>query len=174
MALRWGARQRNERVGFIHNQFRLVLFSVTFNSMARCKYEWWWHIRWWRQIAVLLHTVKIRMKLEGWSQGPLFAFQTNALIFVMILFLRKLRQLQRRWWSTITCSDSNQRSAWWLCYWSRSCQKDSFICYYNHISVFSQELGGEKSSVELGKSNILLIGPTGSGKTLLAETYVEC
>jgi ATP-dependent Clp protease ATP-binding subunit ClpX len=30
--------------------------------------------------------------------------------------------------------------------------------------------GGQKDEVEIAKSNILLIGPTGSGKTLLAQT----
>ena len=49
------------------------------------------------------------------------------------------------------------------------------VAVYNHYKRLQvSELGGaEKSSVELGKSNILLIGPTGSGKTLLAETLAR-
>src|SRR2546422_1083032 len=35
------------------------------------------------------------------------------------------------------------------------------------------ESGGESGEVELQKSNILLIGPTGSGKTLLAQTLAK-
>ena len=44
------------------------------------------------------------------------------------------------------------------------------VAVYNHYKRLQvSELGGsDKSNVELGKSNILLIGPTGSGKTLLA------
>ncbi len=50
------------------------------------------------------------------------------------------------------------------------------VAVYNHYKriQFSQKKNGAMSSkddeVELGKSNILLIGPTGSGKTLLAQT----
>ncbi|MGB3598334.1 MAG: ATP-dependent Clp protease ATP-binding subunit ClpX, partial [Pseudomonas neustonica] len=42
---------------------------------------------------------------------------------------------------------------------------------YNHYKRLNQRQG--KDEVELGKSNILLIGPTGSGKTLLAETLAR-
>ena len=43
------------------------------------------------------------------------------------------------------------------------------VAVYNH---YKRLRNGDTTSegVELGKSNILLIGPTGSGKTLLAET----
>jgi ATP-dependent Clp protease ATP-binding subunit ClpX len=41
---------------------------------------------------------------------------------------------------------------------------------YNHYKRLRFQKKGE---VELGKSNILLIGPTGSGKTLLAETMAR-
>jgi ATP-dependent Clp protease ATP-binding subunit ClpX len=45
------------------------------------------------------------------------------------------------------------------------------VAVYNHYKRLDQ--GMKKSDVELSKSNVLLIGPTGSGKTLLAETMAR-
>jgi ATP-dependent Clp protease ATP-binding subunit ClpX len=45
------------------------------------------------------------------------------------------------------------------------------VAVYNHYKRLEQ--GMKKSEVELAKSNVLLIGPTGSGKTLLAETMAR-
>jgi ATP-dependent Clp protease ATP-binding subunit ClpX len=48
------------------------------------------------------------------------------------------------------------------------------VAVYNHYKRLQvSESGTDNSAVELGKSNILLIGPTGSGKTLLAETLAR-
>jgi ATP-dependent Clp protease ATP-binding subunit ClpX len=45
------------------------------------------------------------------------------------------------------------------------------VAVYNHYKRLKHQ--GAKDEVELTKSNILLIGPTGSGKTLLAQTLAR-
>ncbi|WP_340616286.1 ATP-dependent protease ATP-binding subunit ClpX [Xenorhabdus entomophaga] len=45
------------------------------------------------------------------------------------------------------------------------------VAVYNHYKRLRN--GDNNNGVELGKSNILLVGPTGSGKTLLAETLAR-
>ena len=47
------------------------------------------------------------------------------------------------------------------------------VAVYNHYKRLQLGAKVAKGGVELGKSNILLVGPTGSGKTLLAETLAR-
>jgi ATP-dependent Clp protease ATP-binding subunit ClpX len=47
------------------------------------------------------------------------------------------------------------------------------VAVYNHYKRLKVGGGKDRDEVELAKSNILLIGPTGSGKTLLAQTLAR-
>ncbi len=47
------------------------------------------------------------------------------------------------------------------------------VAVYNHYKRLRNPSLGKDDEVELSKSNILLIGPTGSGKTLLAQTLAR-
>ncbi len=47
------------------------------------------------------------------------------------------------------------------------------VAVYNHYKRISLDAAAEEGDVELAKSNIMLLGPTGSGKTLLAQTLAR-
>ena len=47
------------------------------------------------------------------------------------------------------------------------------VAVYNHYKRINSELARKNDDVEIEKSNILLLGPTGCGKTLLARTLAK-
>ncbi len=47
------------------------------------------------------------------------------------------------------------------------------VAVHNHYKRVNAQMQGETETVELQKSNIILIGPTGSGKTLMAQTLAR-
>ena len=47
------------------------------------------------------------------------------------------------------------------------------VAVHNHYKRISKNVGNKNGDVELAKSNILLAGPTGSGKTLIAQSLAK-
>ena len=52
-------------------------------------------------------------------------------------------------------------------------KKSMSVAVHNHYKRLNLSSRSQKDGVELSKSNLLLIGPTGSGKTLLAQTIAR-
>ena len=52
-------------------------------------------------------------------------------------------------------------------------KKTLSVAVYNHYKRVAHEENAKKDDVEIQKSNILLLGPTGCGKTLLARTLAK-
>ncbi|HIU64030.1 MAG TPA: ATP-dependent Clp protease ATP-binding subunit ClpX [Candidatus Avacidaminococcus intestinavium] len=52
-------------------------------------------------------------------------------------------------------------------------KKSLAVAVYNHYKRINYEMQHKDGEVELQKSNILMLGPTGSGKTLLAQTLAK-
>ncbi len=55
----------------------------------------------------------------------------------------------------------------------QSAKKTLSVAVYNHYKRILRVAGEKNSDTEIAKSNILLVGPTGSGKTLLAQTIAK-
>ncbi len=54
------------------------------------------------------------------------------------------------------------------------CKKLLSVAVYNHYKRLQYiENGGDPSGLELEKSNVLMVGPTGTGKTLMARTIAK-
>ena len=73
----------------------------------------------------------------------------------------------------IADAPGNQRDTRPVCYRPETRQESALGGRVQPLQTPALQSKGRNQDVELGKSNILLVGPTGSGKTLLAETLAR-
>ena len=60
--------------------------------------------------------------------------------------------------------------------WARATKRTLWVAVYNHykrIQAGDKGRGADNDGIELAKSNILMLGPTGCGKTYLAQTLAK-
>ncbi len=55
----------------------------------------------------------------------------------------------------------------------RRAKKIVSVAVYNHYKRIDKRASAEEDGIELAKSNVLLLGPTGTGKTLIAQTLAK-
>ena len=101
----------------------------------------------------------------------MFIFVMNVLTFVLRLLKKNLNSMQRMTERSIYVSQKEIKE--FLDQYvigQDEAKKVLSVAVYNH---YKRILMGGDSDVELQKSNILMLGPTGSGKTLLAQTLAK-
>lgn len=87
----------------------------------------------------------------------------------------KLHQTSRKFGDSVTSIKPRELSEYldqYVIGQSRA-KKVVSVAVYNHYQRIKNNLEERNSDVELQKSNVLLLGPTGSGKTLIAQTLAR-
>ena len=125
-----------------------------------------------KKYFILLFCGKSQHEVRKLIAGPTVLFVMNVLSFVWTLLKRKIKALLVKHQDGVPTPKEICNVLDDYVIGQKFAKEILSVAVHNHYKRLNHETKNNKD-IELSKSNILLVGPTGCGKTLLAQTLAR-